>query len=134
MDDEAFKEQLIRKAYSFALKVITFVESLPRGDWTCQIIGKQLLRSATSIGANIVEAQAASSTRDFSNFLTHSLKSANETKFWLGLLRDAGKASLGIVSELLRECDELARILGSSVTTLKAQARSQGAARQRSEL
>ncbi|MEW6163180.1 MAG: four helix bundle protein [Nitrospirota bacterium] len=41
-----------------------------------------MLRSATSIGANIIEAQAASSRRDFRNFLNHALKSANETKFW----------------------------------------------------
>ncbi|MBU2592490.1 four helix bundle protein [Patescibacteria group bacterium] len=52
------------------------------------IISDQLLRAGTSIGANIVEAQAASSRRDFTNFLNHALKSANETKFWLILSKD----------------------------------------------
>ncbi|MBL7209654.1 MAG: four helix bundle protein, partial [Dehalococcoidia bacterium] len=70
-----------------------------------------LLRSATSIGANVVEAQGAGSRKDYTNFFTHALKSANETKFWLGLLRDSGKAE--------REVTELVNILATSILTLK---------------
>ncbi|MEW6162901.1 MAG: four helix bundle protein [Nitrospirota bacterium] len=69
------------RAYKFALQVISLMDTLSNNRAEV-IIGDQLLRSATSIGANIIEAQAASSRRDFRNFLNHALKSANETKFW----------------------------------------------------
>ena len=106
------------RSYRFALSIIRLIDSLSN----CRanmIIGDQLLRSATSIGANIIEAQAASSRRDFKNFLNHSLKSANETKFWLALLRDSGKVSENAINPLLGEAKELANILASSILTLK---------------
>ncbi len=82
-----FKEEFRQRVYRFALNVIGFVEELPKQQ-TSRIIGDQLLRSATSIGANVIEAQGAASRRDYANFFTYALKSANETKFWLGLLRN----------------------------------------------
>lgn len=84
-----------------------------------EIISRQLLRAATSIGANIVEAKASASRKDFTNFFNHSLKSANETKYWLGLLKDANKIDKGLINNLLKEADELSNILGSSILTLK---------------
>lgn len=119
MKNEEFKKQLIRRAYWYSLDIIKFIDRLDKRDFSVQIIAKQLLRSATSIGANIIEAQAASSKRDFINFLSYSLKSANESKFWLGLLRDSGKAPTDTVNRLLKETDELAKILGSSILSLK---------------
>jgi len=92
---------------------------LNKNDFTVQIIVKQLLRSATSIGANIIEAQAGSTKRDFTNFFNYALKSANESKFWLGLLRDSKKGNQDEINKLLQETIELANILGSSVLTLK---------------
>ncbi|OHA24317.1 MAG: hypothetical protein A3D50_02180, partial [Candidatus Taylorbacteria bacterium RIFCSPHIGHO2_02_FULL_44_12] len=71
------------------------------------------------IGANIIEAQAGSSKKDFTNFFSHALKSANESKFWLGLLRDSGKADKQRAETLLQETKELANILGSSIVTLR---------------
>jgi len=84
------KDDFKRRIYGFALEIIKFVDKLQE-DKTCIIIGTQLLRSATSIGANVIEANAASSKRDYTDFFNYALKSANETKFWLGLLRDSGK-------------------------------------------
>ncbi|MDO8559632.1 MAG: four helix bundle protein [bacterium] len=110
---------LKHRAYLFALRVIKFIATLDQRDSVVQVIAKQLLRSATSIGANIIEAQAGSSKKDFTNFFTHALKSANESKFWLGLLRDSGKASAESADALLQETNELANILGSSILTLK---------------
>jgi four helix bundle protein len=78
------------RAYQYALKVIKFIDSLPP-DRTAGVLSGQFLRSSTSIGANIIEAQAASSQKEFKNFLNHALKSANETKYWLALLRDSSK-------------------------------------------
>ena len=82
------------RSYQYALDVIKYIDSLPPGR-TAGVLFGQLLRSSTSIGANIIEAQAASSQKDFKNFLNHALKSANETKYWLALLRDSGKKPEG---------------------------------------
>ena len=113
------KTDLKGRAYFYGLEIIKFIDSLNNKDSTSQIIAKQLLRSATSIGANIVEAQAGSTKKDFTNFFSYALKSANETKFWLGLLRDSGKAEENMVNKLLQETSELSNILGSSILTLK---------------
>ena len=83
---------LKERTYNYALDVIQFLESLPK-NYISQTLGRQLLRSATSIGANIIEAQASSSKKDFVNFYHHSLKSANESKFWFGLLKGHGQWS-----------------------------------------
>ncbi len=84
MGNQEFKRQLITRAFKLARKVIGLVGKFPnkRSAW---VITDQLLRAITSIGANIIEAQAASSKKDFVNFLNHALKSGNESKFWLAL-------------------------------------------------
>ena len=66
-----------------------------------EVMGKQLLRSGTSILANYVEANSASSRKDFINFFTYSLKSANESKVWLSLLKDLDKGDKDEVEWLL---------------------------------
>jgi four helix bundle protein len=78
-----------------------------------------LLRSATSIGANVIEAQGAPSKKDYAHFFTHALKSANETKFWLKLLMDSGKADKEATNKLLKETTEIAKILAASIITMK---------------
>ena len=113
-----FKEQFKGRVYRFALDIIAFVERLPKGQ-VSTIIGDQLLRSATSIGANVVEAQGAASRKDYANFFTHALKSANETKFWLGLLRDSNKSEREATDTLLAEVTEIANILAASILTLR---------------
>lgn len=113
------KIDLKKRAYFYALDIIKFIDGLGRDDFTVQIISKQLLRSATSVGANIIEAQAGSTKKDFTNFFTYALKSANESKFWLGLLRDSGKADKNKANTLLQETIEIANILAASVMTLK---------------
>lgn len=115
---EARVYDIKQRTYRYALDVIRFLDELPH-DYAVQTMGKQLLRSATSIGANIVEAQAASSRKDFANFYSYALKSSNESKFWLGLLKDSGKASNGIGDALLCEAQELSNILASSILTIK---------------
>jgi len=117
-DKLKFKEEFKERVYSFALDIIKFIERLPK-EQTSRIIGGQLLRSATSIGANVVEAQGAASRKDYTNFFTYALKSANETKFWLGLLRDSGKAEGEAADQLLKEATEIANILAASILTLK---------------
>ena len=116
--NEEFKRKLIERGITFSRNVIALVDKFPnkRSAW---IISDQLIRVATSIGANIIEAQAGSSKRDFINFLSHALKSANETKFWLVLAKDISPSQTDQINILLKEVDELAKILGSSIATLK---------------
>jgi len=102
----------------YALNIIKFIENLPK-DYISLTIGKQLLRSATSIGANIVEAQASSSKRDFTNFYSHSLKSANESKFWLSLLLDSHRVPTNETQIIFNETVELSNILAASILRLK---------------
>ena len=112
------KPNLKHRAYKYSIKMIEFIDTLPK-DTCIEIIGKQLLRSATSIGANIVEAKGSSSKKDFTNFFSHALKSANESLYRLGLLRDAKKINNTQLDYLLGETKELANILASSILTLK---------------
>ena len=113
-----FKEEFRQRVYQFALDVIGFTEQLPK-EQTSRIIGDQLLRSATSVGANIAEAQGAVSKRDYTNFFAYALKSANETKFWLSLLQDSGKSRKEKSTELLKEVTEIPNVLAASILTLK---------------
>ncbi len=91
---------LQKRAFIFSVEIIKFVEKLPK-DKAVYIIIDQLLRSATSIGANIIEAQSASSRKDFANFYHFALKSANETKYWLMLLLYSKKCEGKAVNPLL---------------------------------
>lgn len=106
------------RAYQFSLSTISLVNKFPekRVFW---VIGDQLLRAATSIGANLIEAKASSSKRDFIRFYEIALKSANETIYWLSLLKDSTLQKAKAIDELLDEAQEIAKMLGSSLLTLK---------------
>ena len=117
-DNAKFKNEFKKRLYNWVLRLIKFIDKLPKtsvGD----IMGKQLLRSGTSVLANYIEANSASSKKDFINFFTHSLKSANESKVWLCLLRDTNKGDKKELEWLLNELGEIANILASSILTLK---------------
>lgn len=115
--DKRSKITLKVRAYHFAIGITRMLDKLP-SDYITQTIAKQLIRSATSIGANVIEAQAASSKRDFVNFLNYALKSSNETKFWLGLLGET-RGHKDLISPLLTETQAFSRILGASILTAK---------------
>jgi len=108
-----------KRCYIFALAMINLIRRLPKRDLSAEVIGRQVLRSATSIGANVVEGQSSSSKKDFINFHQHALKSANETKFWLGLVRDSKILDRPLVSPKLEECSELAKIIATIVISAK---------------
>jgi four helix bundle protein len=118
MDNKEFREQLKKRIYNLVLSLVRFCEKLP-SDSSSRIIRDQLIRSGTSVGANYIEAQAASSTKDFMNYLNHSLKSANESKFWLSLLRDLHRGDQTEIDSLLGELSEIANILSSAIPTMK---------------
>jgi four helix bundle protein len=117
-DKSNFKIEYKKRLYSWVLKLIKYIDGLPKSNVN-DVMGKQLLRSGTSVLANYVEASSASSKRDFINFFTHALKSANESKVWLTLFRDLDKGEKGEQEWLLAELIEIANILASSILTLK---------------
>jgi four helix bundle protein len=117
-DKEKFKAEFKKRVYNWIIYLIRFIDTLPK-DTSSKVIAHQLLRSGTSIGANYIEAQAASSKKDFVNFFHISLKSANESKFWLSLLKDSHKGSIKEIEILLKELIEISNILGASILTVK---------------
>ena len=114
-----FKSDLKDRCFRFSLDVIKMIDSLPRKTST-RVIADQLVRSSTSIGANLVEAKASSSRLEYKKFHEISLKSANETKYWLDLLREAGLADSKITSSLHNEATELANMIAAAVIKLKS--------------
>ncbi len=114
------KYKLKQRAYYLAINTIKYVAILDRKDTSVDVIVRQLIRSSTSIGANIIEAQAASSKKDFANFFRYALKSANESKYWLMLLNDLQKANRVQTTILLTETNEISKMLGASLRTLSA--------------
>jgi len=120
MDNEKSKQkaEFKRRLYKFTLDLIKFIETLPN-DNVSRRLGDQLLRSGTSVIANYIEGQAASSKKDYTNFFNISLKSANESKLWLSLLKDSGKAEKEKVQVLIDELIEISNIFGASILTLR---------------
>lgn len=115
------KSDVKLRAYQFSLLIIDFVVSLPekRIYW---ILADQLLRAATSVGANIVEAKSSSSKREFIKYYEIALKSANETKYWLCLLRDSPKlteVNQEKLQAILKEAIEIGNMIGSALLTMK---------------
>jgi len=107
------------RCYQFSKEIVLFI-STAKYDKIYFSIFDQLIRSATSVGANIIEAKSGSSTKDFRNFYVIALKSANETKYWICLIRDTilldEKEKL---NKLLSEVDELSKIIASIIINLK---------------
>jgi len=118
MKKEKEPNDLQKRIYNWALDLVRFVDSLSK-DSSTRIITNQLLRSGTSVGANYIESQAGSSRKDFANFLYISLKSANESKYWLALLRDTKKCDQKVLDKLLGELEEISKILAASIITIK---------------
>ena len=100
------------------MKLIEFIDRLPKNNVAYRI-GDQLLRSGTSIIGNYVEGQSASSKKDFINYLNTALKSSNESKVWLALLRDSKRASKEDVDWFLNELSEFTKMLATSILKLK---------------
>jgi four helix bundle protein len=113
------KEEFRSRLYALTLKLIDLVDKLPH-DNVGRRLGDQLLRSGTSVIANYVEAKAASSRKDYINYFTIALKSANESKLWISLLNDSGRLKQIDSDWIAKEMDEIANILAASIITLKS--------------
>ncbi len=113
-----FKVEFKLRLYKWTLRLLKFLGTLPKESVT-RIMSDQLTRSGTSILANYIEAISASSRKDFINIFTHSLKSANESKVWITLLRDLEKGNPQELIWLLNELIEIANVFASSILTMK---------------
>jgi four helix bundle protein len=110
------KEEMVDRTRQFALRVIRLVSRLPK-DRAADIIARQILRSGTSIGANYREATRATTKKHFTSILGNALREADETLYWLELLRDAGLVRPQLLKDLLDESNQLVAILAPSVKT-----------------
>ncbi len=106
------------KSFRFAVRIVNLCKVL-RSNRKEFILSNQLLRSGTSIGANISEAQQAQSRADFTSKLNIALKEATETEYWLRLLVATDYLNDSEFNSIVQDCDELIKILVSSIKTIK---------------
>ncbi|MDE6537535.1 MAG: four helix bundle protein [Muribaculaceae bacterium] len=115
----AQKESILKnKSQAFALRIIKMYKFLFE-EQKEYVLSKQVLRSGTSIGANIAEAFYAQSEADFIAKLHISRKEAGETIYWIELLRDASYLDIHTAASILEDCEELMKLLTSSIKTMK---------------
>lgn len=112
------KEEMKRRAKQSALRVVRLVESLPTGR-TAGVIGRELLRSGTSVGANYRAACRAKSTADFISKMGTVEEEADESLYWMELLVEAGIVKSEKLGSLMKEADELLAITVASINTVK---------------
>ncbi|HEY8995778.1 MAG TPA: four helix bundle protein [Lacunisphaera sp.] len=113
------KGELIPRTQAYALRVVKAVQALPR-DEISNVLGKQLLRSGTSVGANYRAACRAKSTADFVNKLKIVEEKCDESSYWMELLVAAGLLSRARLGALLEESDELLSIFVSAIKTTRS--------------
>jgi four helix bundle protein len=112
------KEEMKRRTKQFALRAVNLVESIPRGQ-TADVMGRQLLRSGTSVGANYRAACRAKSTADFIAKMGIVEEEADESLYWMELLIEAGIVKAELLELLMKEGNELLAITVSSINTAR---------------
>jgi four helix bundle protein len=110
------QEELRGRTKSFALRIIRLYQRLPHSP-EAQVLGKQLLRSGTSIGANYRSAGRSRSPAEFTSKIAIVLEEADETVFWLECLIESGIVKLELLRDLLPEANELVAIFAASYRT-----------------
>ncbi len=111
-------DDLKERTKSFALRVVRMVEALPKGK-TSDVIGRQLLRSGTSVGANYRAACRAKSPADFISKMGTVEEETDESIFWMELLIEAGLIPERLLMDLMREASEILAIIISSIKTVR---------------
>lgn len=113
------KENILKdKSFFFAIRIVNLYKYLKK-EHEEYILSQQLIRSGTSIGAIIREAEHAESTKDFIHKLSIGLKEANESKYWLDLLVATDFITKKMYASLNKDCEELLKMLIASVKTTK---------------
>jgi four helix bundle protein len=115
MGGSAPNRDIEERTFAFAVRIVRLCRTLEKKGGVGKALTLQLLRSGTSVGANVQESRAAQSRADFIHKNSIALKEARETHFWLRLCRDAEIIEAKMLGDIIRESDELTRILGAIV-------------------
>jgi len=118
MDKEKFKSDFSQRLIMLSLNVIGLCRDLEQ-DRTLRIIANQLIRSVCSIGANVSEAKCSSSKKEYARYFGIALSSANESIYWFILIEKSDKKHTSVAVKLRIETEEIAKILASSLITMK---------------
>ena len=108
---EGQPRDICERTFRFAVEIVALCRKVERADGAARSLGRQLIRSGTSIGANVEEAQGGQSRADFISKYAIARKEARETRYWLRLLAATGFAAEDGLSPLVQECNELIAIL-----------------------
>jgi four helix bundle protein len=117
-EEQAGREGIVERTVGFSLRIIRLYREL-EADGAGRILGRQLLRCGTAIGANVHEAQAGQSKADFIAKVSVAHKEARETSYWLRLLRESGLVSAARLAPLEDEAQQLARIVAAILLAAK---------------
>ncbi|MGH7496706.1 MAG: four helix bundle protein [bacterium] len=112
-------EIMKQRTKQFALRVVRVVQSLPERNRVAKVIGDQLLRAGTSVGANYRSACRAKSTADFISMLGTVEEEADESLYWMELLIESGLVKKSRLEKLMKEGDEIVAIVVSSINTAR---------------
>jgi four helix bundle protein len=115
--------EMVERTKQLALRIIRLVSKLPKNE-VGRVIGAQLLRSGTSIGANYREAARSATKKHFTSIMVTSLREADETLYWLELLGESNTVKPELLAALQDECTQIVRILSASVRKARQQAKS----------
>ncbi|MEK9136818.1 MAG: four helix bundle protein [Bacteroidota bacterium] len=110
------------RTFEFALRIVELAKALRRSH-VADVLMKQLLRSGTSVGANIEKSRAGYSRDEFAYKMNISLKEARETHYWLRLLKESGLVKPQQVDSLLDEAEQIKKILGSIVSKTRGRSK-----------
>ncbi|MCL6493475.1 MAG: four helix bundle protein [Ignavibacterium sp.] len=110
---------IVEKSFNFAIRIIRFYKLKSLDNYSLNSLLKQLLRSGTSIGANVSEAQSAFTKKDFINKLGIALKESRETEYWLKLFKETAIISEKEFKSLFEDCEELSKLLTSIIKSSK---------------
>ena len=112
-------EDLKTRTKRFALRVVKVYASLPKRDDVQQVLGRQMLRSGTSVGAQYREACRARSSSEFASKLNSALQELDETAYWFEMLVESDSIKSGKLANLMQEAQELIAIFVASITTAR---------------
>ena len=118
LNEDAKPYNIGHRCFYFSKEMILFIKDCKYEKIHFSLFD-QLIRSATSIGANVIEGRAGSSKKDWRKFYIIALKSANETKYWLYLIKETIEVSKTKANDLIKEADEISKIIASII--LKSQ-------------
>ncbi len=127
------EHEMKNRTRHFALRVITLVKSLPKSQ-DARVLGNQLLRSGTSVGANYRSACRARSIPDFISKISICEEEADESLFWMELITEAGLISHKRMAEIMKEASELTAIFTASIKTAKQNSKNRSSIRNQSKI